>query len=32
MNPHRHVIEELYTHLHSGAQGLSQAAATAATP
>ncbi len=28
MNPHRHDIEKLYAHLHSGAQGLSQAEAT----
>ena len=27
MNPHRHTIEELYAHLHSSAQGLSQAEA-----
>ncbi|MDO8465173.1 MAG: cation-transporting P-type ATPase [Gallionella sp.] len=27
MNPHRHAIEEFYAHLHSGAQGLSQAEA-----
>ena len=27
MNPHRHAIEELYVHLHSGADGLSQAEA-----
>ena len=27
MNPHRHAIEELYAHLDSGAQGLSQAEA-----
>ena len=27
MNPHRHDIEKLYTHLHSGAQGLTQAEA-----
>jgi magnesium-transporting ATPase (P-type) len=28
MNPHRHDIEKLYAHLHSSAQGLSQAEAT----
>ncbi|MBI3480204.1 MAG: cation-transporting P-type ATPase [Nitrosomonadales bacterium] len=28
MNPHRHNIEKLYAHLHSSAQGLSQAEAT----
>ena len=28
MNPHRHTIEKLYAHLHSGARGLSQADAT----
>ncbi len=28
MNPHRHAIEEFYAHLHSGAQGLTQAEAT----
>jgi calcium-translocating P-type ATPase len=27
MNPHRHDIDKLYAHLHSGAQGLSQAEA-----
>ncbi len=27
MNPHRHAIEKLYAHLHSGAQGLAQAEA-----
>lgn len=27
MTPHHHVIAKLYTHLHSGAQGLSQAEA-----
>ncbi|MBI5435883.1 MAG: cation-transporting P-type ATPase [Nitrosomonadales bacterium] len=27
MNPHRHAIEKLYAHLHSGAQGLTQAEA-----
>ncbi len=27
MHPHRHDIERLYAHLHSGAQGLSQAEA-----
>ena len=27
MNPHRRAIEELYAHLHSGADGLSQAEA-----
>jgi magnesium-transporting ATPase (P-type) len=27
VNPHRHTIEELYAHLHSSAQGLSQAEA-----
>ena len=27
MDPHRHAIEELYAHLHSSAQGLSQAEA-----
>ncbi|MFA5825971.1 MAG: cation-transporting P-type ATPase, partial [Gallionellaceae bacterium] len=27
MNPHRHAIENLYAHLHSSAQGLSQAEA-----
>ncbi len=28
MNPHRHTIEELYEHLHSSAQGLTQAEAS----
>ncbi len=28
MHPHRHDIEKLYAHLHSGAQGLAQAEAT----
>ena len=27
MNPHQHAIEKLYAHLHSGAQGLTQAEA-----